>query len=131
MICMLFSQDPCHVFVIHNNCKYRQHHLYIALHASYLFTDIFKVFPFFLLSSCLLSFTSLFLTLFKYKSILCTHKISRSFFLHCSLNYYKFSKGYNPWNKIFSCSSTNSLSVCLSFLFSLSSKIINMISKQH
>ena len=62
MIYMLFSQDPCYVFGIHNNCKYRQHHVYIALHASDLFIDIFKVFPLFLLSSCLQSFTSLFVS---------------------------------------------------------------------
>ena len=128
MICMLFSQDPCYVFVIDNNCKYRQHHLYIVLHASYLFTDIFKVFPFFLLSSCLLSFTSLFLTLFKYKSILCTHKISRSFFYIARLIITSLARDTILGTK---CFRVRVRILCLSFLFSLSSKIINMISKQH
>ena len=125
MICMLFSQDPCYVFVIDNNCKYRQHHLYIVLHASYLFTDIFKVFPFFLLSSCLLSFTSLFLTLFKYKSILCTHKISRSFFYIARLIITSLARDTILGTKCFRVRvRILCLSVCLSFSLSLQKLLI-------
>ena len=130
MIYMLFSQDP--FFVIDNNCKHRQHHLYIALHASYLFTDIFKVFPFFILSSCLLSFTSLFLTLFKYKSILCTHNISPSFFYIVRLISTSLARDTILGTKYFRVRvRILCLSVCLSVPFSLSfQQLLTLISKQ-